>query len=53
MVLLVELSRDGFVDVSDHRVLPERIFLIHGGEAGNFSRAGNNTRSGKHIETVT
>jgi hypothetical protein len=51
-VLLVELFRDGFVDVFDHCIVPERRIFLYGIETGNLSRA-NNIRSVNRIETAT
>ena len=40
-VPFVEFSGDGFIDiVGGHGVLPERLFFLHGFEAGDSSRAG-------------
>jgi len=51
-ILIVELSRDGLVDVPDHRVLPERVLFVLGVETGNISRAGDHTRSANYVDTT-
>ena len=50
-VLLVKLSRDGFVDIANHRVLPERGVFLYGIKTSNFSRA-DDVQSVNHIETT-
>jgi hypothetical protein len=52
-VSFVELPRDGFVDVVDHRVLPERRIFLWGIKTSDRSRAGDVMRSVDHTETAT
>ena len=51
-VLGVELSRDGFVDVLDHRIIPEPYIFICGIETSNLSRASDKTGLVSPIETT-
>ena len=49
-VLLVELSRDRFVDIGDRSVVPEFGIFLCGIETIDLSRADGGVRSVNHIE---
>ena len=51
-VSIVELSRDGFVDIRGHRVLPEFCIFLYGIETCDLSRADDNIWSADRIETT-
>ena len=52
-VLVVELSRDGFVDILGHGVIPEPRIFLHGIKTSNLSGASDSVRSVNHTETST
>ena len=52
-VLVVELSRDGFVDILDHRVIPEPRVFLYGIKTSNLSGAGDSVRSANRTEITT
>ena len=52
-VLVVELSRDGFVDILGHRVIPEPRVFLYGIKTGNLSGADDSVRSVNRTEITT